>query len=51
VAVPTGFLQAAPEGAIVVRSDGAGIVALGGSTSLGSDGNVGYAMSLGVPMP
>ncbi|MDP9329276.1 MAG: DUF5719 family protein [Actinomycetota bacterium] len=51
VAVPTAFLQPAPEGAIVVRSDGAGIVALGGSTSLGSGGNVGYAMSLGVPMP
>jgi hypothetical protein len=51
VAAPVGFLQGAPTGAILVRSDGAPIVVLGGSTSLGRGGSDGYALSLGVPTP
>ena len=46
---PASFLSSDPEAAVLVRSTGAQILALGASTSLGS-GADGYALAMGVPL-
>ena len=51
VAVPEAFLRVAPDAAILARSEGAEIVALGASASLGIEGYARYALVLGVPLP
>ena len=47
-AAPQAFMSAAPQAAVLVRSASAPIIALGASTSLGSDG---YCLAVGVPLP
>jgi hypothetical protein len=51
VAVPAAFLRVAPDAAILARSEGGEIVALGASSSLGIEGYARYALVLGVPLP
>ncbi|HSL12263.1 MAG TPA: DUF5719 family protein [Actinomycetota bacterium] len=51
VVVPQPFLAAAPDAAILARSDGEGIVVLGASASLGIEGFARYALVLGLPLP
>jgi hypothetical protein len=51
VAVPPEFLLAAPGSALLVRAEGASIVALNATTSGGTDGDDTYALSVGVPLP
>jgi len=47
-AVPASFLTVDPTAAVLVRSTGAQVLAIGASTSLGS-GADGYALAMGVP--
>jgi hypothetical protein len=51
MSVPESFLSASAQAAVVVRSTGSAIMALGASTSLGRRGTNGYAMAVGVPIP
>jgi hypothetical protein len=50
-AVPPEFWASAPGAAMLVRSEGDPLVALAASTSGGSGGTRGYALSMGVPFP
>jgi hypothetical protein len=50
-AVPRDLWASAPGAAMLVRSDGGPLVALAASTSGGSAGAQGYALSMGVPFP
>jgi hypothetical protein len=47
---PAGFLAAAPDAAMLVRSTQP-VVALGASTSLGTEGRSVYGMSIGLAVP
>jgi hypothetical protein len=51
IAVPRAFLEAAPRAAVLARSQGGEIVALGASASLGVQGFSRYALVAGVPLP
>ena len=50
-AVPREFWASAPGAAMLVRSEGGPLFALAASTSGGSGGAQGYALSMGVPFP
>lgn len=50
VGTPAAFLSSAPQASVLVTAQGgAGIVALGASTSLGANGSAAYALAVGVP--
>ncbi len=49
--VPEGFLQAQPDASVVVTSEGAEVIAMGASTSLGVEGGSVFGLSVGVPIP
>lgn len=49
--VPPDLWASAPGGAMLIRSEGGGLVALATSTSQGAAGADGYALSVGVPVP
>jgi hypothetical protein len=51
ISVPRGFLEKAPDAAVLVHAEGSPVVALGASSSLGNAGLSTFGMSLGVPMP
>lgn len=51
VAAPRGFLEKAPDAAVLVHAEGSPVVALGASSSLGNSGLSTFGMALGVPMP
>lgn len=48
---PAGFLASAPDASVLVSTDGAALVAMGSSTSLGAEGHAVYAMAVGTPVP
>jgi Family of unknown function (DUF5719) len=48
---PAAFLQAAPDASVLVTSEGGSVVALGASTSLGTQGRSVFGLAVGVPMP
>ena len=48
---PASFLAAAPDASVLVTSDGAPIVALGSTTSLGTKGLSVFGSAMGVPIP
>lgn len=48
---PSAFLEMAADGAVVVHSSGAPVIAMGASTSLGVKGVSTYALSMGVVEP
>lgn len=51
VAVPAEFLEAEPDASALITSDGAPVLALGASTSLGSNGDSVFGLAMGVPIP
>jgi hypothetical protein len=51
VAVPGKFLQTQPDASALVTAEGGPVVALGASTSLGSQGDSVFGLSVGVPIP
>ena len=48
---PADFLAEAPDASVLVTSDGAPIVALGSTTSLGTKGLSVFGSAMGVPIP
>lgn len=50
-AVPPGFWETAPGAGLLVRAQGAPVVALAASTSLGKGDRDTFALSMGVPVP
>lgn len=51
VAVPGSFLDPSPDSSVMVTTDGAGVVALGASTSLGAQVIATFGLAIGVPIP
>jgi hypothetical protein len=51
VDVPVGFLQQAPESAVLATSSAGTFVPAGASSSLGQLGIAGYAVAVGIPIP
>jgi len=51
VAVPKGFVEAAPEGAMLARASSGTFVPAAASSSLGREGLATYAVALGIPIP
>jgi hypothetical protein len=51
VEAPANFLAGAPDASVLVTSDGAPIVALGSTTSLGTKGLSVFGSAMGVPIP
>ena len=50
-AVPPDLWGAAPDAALLIRTEDGALVALAASTSLGSGATAAYALSMGVPLP
>ena len=51
MSVPAEFLEAEPDASALVIADDGSVIALGASTSLGSQGDSVFGLSVGVPIP